>query len=36
MLSKAKNARVAGMVAVGILGSWAGQVRLLHPWELPE
>ena len=28
--------RVAGMVAAGILGSRAGQVRLLRPGELPE
>ena len=36
ILSKAKNMRVAGMVAAGILGSRAGQVRLLRPGELPE
>ena len=35
-LSTAKNTSVAGMEEAGILESKAGEVRLLHPEQLPE
>jgi putative DNA methylase len=35
VLARAKNTSVAGMVEAGILASKGGNVRLLHPDELP-